>query len=199
MEKVKSIVSFFTRENCGTATSKKLRTSGMVPAVIYGKDIDSLPIYIEKKDLQKSAESVFTNSIFTLKGKDDSYDVIARSWDVHPVTSDVLHIDFAVCNDRLAKFNVPLVFVNHELCQAIKFGAILNIVRRSLPVKCKSCDLPQNLKIDLKNCVAGQSIKINQIDLPSGVHFAVRDKEAVIATIIGKKAKADAEKPEQGA
>ena len=178
------------RKESGTTHSRNLRSSGFVPAVVYGKGKDPVAIYINKKELKMQAKDIFCNKVITLSAQGFNCNAIAKSYDLHPLTSDFVHIDFVFAENHICRFDVPLVFSNQAACQAIKFGAVLNIVRRSVSVKCKAADLPSCLEFDIQNCVVGQSIKLNQISLPQGVEYAVKDKNCVIATIIGKKSKA---------
>ena len=177
------------RQELGTTNSRNLRSSGLIPAVVYGKGKDPVAICIDKKELKMQAKDIFCNKVINLSAQGFNCSAIAKSYDLHPLTSDFVHVDFVFADNHICRFDVPLVFSNQSACQAIKFGAVLNVVKRSVSVKCKAKDLPTSLEFDIQNCVVGQSIKLNQISLPQGVEYAVKDKDGVVATIIGKKSK----------
>jgi large subunit ribosomal protein L25 len=185
------IISCKKREDVGTSSARKLRDSGLIPSVIYGKGKDNVNVLVSARELEKNIKALYNNSIIELKSDDNCYKVIAKSHDVHPVTSKIIHADFIFFSDIVSKFYVHLVFINKELSHAIKFGAVLNIVKRKLLVKCKPQYLPQRIEVDVKEIKAGCSIKISDIKIPENVELVVQDKKAVIATIIGKKAKKD--------
>lgn len=185
--------NYTKRQELGTSPTRELRNGGLVPAVIYGKDQDNVHVSLSSRDIERNIKALCNNSVIELKSDgDQSYKVIAKSHEVHPISSKVIHIDFVFFNDIESKFYVPLIYINKELSPAIKFGAVLNIVKRKLLVKCKPQNLPQRIEVDIKDVKAGSSITVSDIKIPENVTLVAQDKEAVIATIIGKKAKKEA-------
>ena len=85
------------REEKGKNSNRQLRAKGLVPAVVYGGGRDPLPIQVEKRTLLNLMRSTAGhNPVFLLQlaGTDKSRHAMIREMQVHPVSRQVLHVDF---------------------------------------------------------------------------------------------------------
>ena len=91
---------------------------------------------------------------------------------------------------------VPVNFLNREKCPGIKQGGVLNIVRRSIELKCNANKIPEILEFDLIESDIGDSIKISNINLPNEVNPTITDRDFVVATLVPPTVEAEPEKAE---
>lgn len=178
------------RGDFGRRNTQVLRQSGLVPAVIYGKGMQSVNISIPAREVARNLSSLSSSLILELSCGDDLYRVVPKASDLHPVSSSVLHLDFVFAAEHTSKFEIPLNFVNAAKSEAIRLGAMLNVVRRVVSVRCSAANLPKSIPIDIGDAKVGDSIKFSDLAFPEGVVPLSQDANSVIATIIGKRVKA---------
>ena len=107
----------------------------------------------------------------------------------HPVSERPLHVDFLrLAADAKVTVAVPVVFINEEDSPGLKRGGVLNIVRHELELVCESDRIPTDIRIDVTGLEVGDSIHIEQIDLPAGSVSAITDRDFTIATIVAPSA-----------
>ena len=81
------------RNDIGGGHVKRLRKNGMVPAVIYGKNIESSPIQVSMSDLRKLVATGGQNAFFTLEIDGAEHAAIIKNIQYGVVKNDVLHVD----------------------------------------------------------------------------------------------------------
>ena len=74
-----------------------------------------------------------------------------------------------VQEDTIVTVEVPMEFLNQEICPGLKQGGVLNLVRRFVELSCKANNIPEKLQYDLIESEIGDSVKISNIELPEGV------------------------------
>lgn len=73
-----------------------VREEGMVPAIVYGKGIENLNIWVLAKDVRSIWSDVRDTEAFTLDAEGTSYTVKIQDIQTHAVSGKILHIDFLV-------------------------------------------------------------------------------------------------------
>ena len=180
MENIKAIAR---SKNLGS--TKSLLNQGLVPGIIYGKNTDSTKIAFENKLLQKLMESGgFYSNIIDLDIEGKIEKVLPKQLQYHPVTDKLIHFDFLrVQEDTKVNVEVEVVFLNKEICPALKKGGVLNLVRRLVELNCNANNIPEKLQFDLVSSEIGDAVKISNINLPEGVQPTITDRDFVIATL----------------
>jgi len=194
------------RTATGKGGARKLRAAGEVPAILYGPGNPSVPISVNAHALDVILKKNRGEHIlFTLNLKKDGQDAgkrlaMVKMLQFHPVNERLRHVDFyEVSLDKTIEVDVPLVPTGKAKGVEIDKG-ILEIIRRTVRVKCLPTAIPKEIKVDITNLGLGQAIHISDIQAPEGVKFAEDAKTAVI-TIVGtsdgeKAAPAAEETPE---
>lgn len=184
------------REDIGTGASRALRRRGMVPATIYGAGKESLSIALEEKELTKYyRKPQYMSQIFQLEIDSKKHKVLPKDIQLNPITDVVSHADFVFLENKVQKMKVPIVYLNNEISLGVKKGGYFNTVRRFLTILCPVENLPRKIEIDTINMPIGKSIKASEAKLPEGAKLLDKP-EFVIASIVGKKGKADADSEE---
>ena len=181
------------REELGTGAARSLRRKGMVPATIYGLGKEALSVAIEEKELTKYyRKPQYMSQVFQFEIGGKKHKVLPKDIQLNPITDVVSHADFVFLENKIQKMKVPVVYLNNEISLGVKRGGYFNTIRRFLTILCPVENLPRKIEIDTINMPIGSSIKAKEAVLPKGAKL-VDNPEFVIASIVGKKGKADAE------
>ena len=87
-------------------------------------------------------------------------------------------------DDTKVTVEVPVEFLNQDICPGLKQGGVLNLVRRFVELACNANNIPAKLQFDLVNSEIGDAIKISNIELPEGVKPTITDRDFVVATLV---------------
>ena len=110
--------------------------------------------------------------------------VLTRDIQFHPVSDNILHMDFLrVSGSAMVAVGVPVEFINEDLCPALKIGGVLNVVRHEIELNCPATAIPEKIIIDLDDLKIGDSIHISAIELPEGVEPTITDRDFTVATL----------------
>ena len=185
------------RNNKTKGQLNNIRSSGNVPAIIYGGKDQNQKISISKKLLKTLIEKEnFFSSIISLNVDGKPQNVLPREIKYHILTDEPTHVDFLrVLPGVKIKIEVPVNFINHEKSPGLKRGGVLNIVRRKVELKCPSEKIPGNLTIDLDGVDIGESFKISSIKLENDVVPTIQGRDFVIATLAAPTVMKEPEKP----
>ena len=170
------------REERGKNAARRLRTSGMVPAVLYGGgDGSSRPLAVPDKVVDYTLHHLGDNALYDIDlGAGTS---TARIVDVQrdPVTGRLVHVDFAPVNMReRIEVTVPLHLVGES--PGSEEGGVLQQVAYEVRVESLPGDIPQELTLDVSTLGMGENLTLADLSLPEGVTLT-SDPEEVAATV----------------
>lgn len=191
-------MSAMKRERAGKGVARALRRENQTPAVIYGDKKDPITVSISTKEanLEYNKAHMFT-SICDLDIEGTKVQVLARDVQLHPVTDNVLHVDFLRVTDKTTvTVAVPVSFINQEEAAYAKGKGILNINRYDVDIVCKAKDIPDELVVDVSKFHIGDSIKMSDAQLPEGAKPAISDRDFTLATIAAPRVVLDDEPAE---
>jgi large subunit ribosomal protein L25 len=164
---------------------KNLRREGLVPAVLYGHETDSVPLQVEERELNRVLAQVGGHRLIALKiGRSRKrHMALARDvqWDV--ITSRPLHVDFyAVIMTEKVTIEVPLVFVG-EAPAAVQAGAILLQGLDEVEIECLPGDLIEAIEVDVSELEEiDQTIYVKDLRVPPALDV-LTDAEEIVARV----------------
>ncbi len=173
------------RAGTGKGAARAARRAEMVPGIVFGGDVDPLPIQIEFKVLLKKLKAGrFKSTLFNLKvdGHDDVR-VICRDVQRDVVKDLPTHFDLMRLR-RTTKVNlfIPVEFLNEETAPGLKKGGVLTVVRPEVELVVTAGDIPEKITVDLAEANIGDVINISDVALPAGAKPTI-DRDFVIANI----------------
>jgi large subunit ribosomal protein L25 len=188
------------RENTSSGSNNKLRSEGLIPAILYGGKEANKNISIEKKDIKNLIHSdTFLSKVLELDIDGKKERVIPRDVAFNVVSEEPIHIDFMrIVSGKRIILEIPVKFINHPDSPGLKRGGVLNIVRRKIELKCPAENIPNEIIIDLAGTDIGTSIKISSVKLPENVIPTITDRDFVIATVASPTVMKEPEKPAEG-
>ncbi len=158
----------------GRLGSKKVRSRGRVPAVIYGKGVPTRTIEVVLKEwiaaLKEAGAENFMVEL-TIEGEEAKPCLaFVREAQHHPLSGQLLHLDFhEVDPNEKVTITVPVETVGEAA--GVKSGGVLEQVLHKLRVRALPKDLPEVIRIDVSNLNVGQVIHLGDIVPPSGVEI----------------------------
>jgi large subunit ribosomal protein L25 len=165
-----------------------LRAKGMIPAVLYGKNLDSIPITINKGEFQQCYKKSFNElAFYELELDGEKYHTILKDKLVHPVSRNILHIDFMVIQaSQHMEFDIPVRFVGEAA--GTKEGGFTDIIQRTVKISCLAQDVPEEIDLDISKLHVGESLHVK--DLPAGAWSYKDHADVTLVVIHAKKVEA---------
>ena len=164
----------------GTGASRRLRTSGFVPGVIYGGKDEPVAIEVEhEKVWHQLRKEAFHASILSLDIDGKKQQVLLRAVNMHPFRAQVQHLDFQrVVADQKIHMKVPLHFTSADESPAVKLSsALISHIMNEVDIRCLPADLPEFVLVDLSQITVGHSIHARDLVMPKGVEIVLKGKE----------------------
>ena len=189
------------RENTSSGANNKLRSEGLIPAILYGGKDANQNISVKKKDLENLVNSdTFLSKVLELDIDGKKEKVIPRDIAFNVVSEEPIHIDFMrIVSGKKIILEIPVKFINHPDSPGLKRGGVLNIVRRKVELKCPAENIPDEIVVDLAGTDIGTSIKISSVKLEENVFPTISDRDFVIATVASPTVIKEPEKPAEDA
>ena len=179
---------------------KRLRRSGVLPCNVYGRGVDSITIQTPLSELQRVFRSVDRNAVIqmAIDGRGSAVPVVLREVQRHPVSGELLHVDFyQVDLTRAIHSEARLVLVGDP--EAVALGGTLVHSVEYIQLEALPLEMPSELEVDISGLAEfGSSVLVRDLILPEGVR-ALADEAVAIATVLAPRlVEADEEEAEEG-
>ena len=162
------------RSDMGKGASRRLRKTGLVPAIIYGGDTDPTSVSLQHNEVvhELENEAIYTQVLSVKVGKKKE-EVILRDLQRHPYKNQIMHADFLRIDKKKAiHVTVPLHFINEDKCHGVKQeGGLLNHLVSEVEITCLPKDIPEFIEVDVTELKLGESLHLSDIKLPEGVEI----------------------------
>jgi large subunit ribosomal protein L25 len=182
----------------GSPASRRLRATGKIPAVLYGRGAEPAPISVDWRDLRSALTTdKGLNALLTLKIGSKRTKAIVKEMQRHPVRRDVLHIDFlAVDVDKPITTDVPLL-LEGEPEKVIRDDGVVEQILNVLIVTAKPDAIPGHIAVDVSDLEIGQHITVGDLPLPEDVITDADPEETVVTAKLTSLALAEEEEEEE--
>jgi large subunit ribosomal protein L25 len=185
MAETKSLTAT-ARSGIGKGAARSVRREGRIPAVIYGGGDPAAPITVDYREINALIYAGhFLTTIFEIDVDGAKTRVIPRDYQLDPVKDQPLHVDFLRLKPGTTlRVNVPVHFINQDICPGLKKGGTLNIVRHVVEMRVPADAIPDAITADLTNFDIAESVHISAVPLPPGCKPTITDRDFTIATIV---------------
>jgi large subunit ribosomal protein L25 len=170
------------RPERGTRATRRLRSAGYVPGVVYGGD-DCLSFKVNNRVLRTALHE--GSALIDLKiGSGKARPVIIKDQQHHPVRGHVLHIDLLeVRLDEKIHSTVQVELENVEDAPGVKEGGVLEHVTRELNIEALPTDIPERIVVDVSGMGINAVMHLSEVGAPAGVTFLDDPEDTIISTI----------------
>jgi len=176
----------FARALARRAGAKKLRATGRIPAVIYGRQTQPQNLEINAKEMEDLIHhSISENLLIDLAVKDDARPsrlALVQEVQHHPVTGKVLHVDFhEIAETEKVTVSIPVETTGEA--EGVKTqGGVLEHVLFKVRARGLAKDLPEFITLDVSHLKIGEAIHIGDIKPPAGVEL-IGDKQIPVIAV----------------
>jgi large subunit ribosomal protein L25 len=173
------------RKTSGKGPARRARTSGLIPAVFYTPQAESLMLTVnagDMKDILKSNdENIFINLQIEEEGKSRDRISIIKDIQIDPLTRQIIHIDFYEINmDHKLTVDVPIHFKGTP--KGIKLGGELQTMKKEISLSCLPSILPDHIDVDISGLNVGDSLRVRDLRLSEGMTI-LESEDAILAMI----------------
>jgi large subunit ribosomal protein L25 len=178
------------RDSFGKNEARRTRRDGKVPAVVYGGDGQgATPISVDPRALLRILHSDSgQNTLISLKlaGGGDTR-VLVKTFQLDPVTHQVLHADFyRVAMDRAIQVTIPVI-TKGEPKGVKQQGGILEFIRREIEIETLPGDIPENIEVDVSDLMLHQGLRVRDV-MTDARWKAITDGDTMLLHIVMPKA-----------
>lgn len=180
------VLNIELRSKTGKGISRQLRKQGLIPGIVYGKGMESVPVSLNPKELVAALAEAGNNTLLALKGVESLEGSMAIVTDafVNPLRGTVGHVDLHRINlSEKVRVEVKLHTVGTAV--GVKEGGLLDVTAHSIEVECLPSDIPEFINIDITNLGIGQSIHVGELQIPAGLKV-LSDSRASVVSVLGK-------------
>ncbi|RLC48616.1 MAG: 50S ribosomal protein L25 [Candidatus Coatesbacteria bacterium] len=186
----------------GKGRARRMRQQGLIPGVVYGRGMDSIPVVVAERDLSQLFQLTdYESELIDLRVDDgDPMDVLVKETQFDHIGERLLHIDFfRITRGEKLDVEVPIVVLG--TAEGVKMGGILQNNMRAVKIRCLPKDLIHELRIDVSALGVGDSIHIRDLNVPDTIEI-LEEPQRTVVTVLAKKVEEKApeeEAPEEEA
>jgi len=164
------------------SAKRKVRESGKVPAIIYGKAKESQPVALDSIELIKTLREEGKNTVLHLDVDGSSHAVMLYDMQTDPLKNEIIHADFHIVDMQAdVEVQVPVHLIGEA--QGVKDGGVLQQSLHEVTITAKPGSIPQSIDVDIANLGVNETLYIKDLSTSQNYQF-VQDEEQVIASIL---------------
>ncbi len=169
--------------------ARRVRTQGLIPAVVYGAGKESVAVTVDPRIITRILYSESGhNTIFDLQieGSDEGSSTNTKAmivdWQNEPLKGKLLHIDLKrIAMDKTMRVSVPVQLVG--VAKGVKnAGGILSQVLHEVEIECLPGDIPSHIDVDVTDLDIHDSIHISNLPHSGKLKF-IEDEESMVAHV----------------
>jgi large subunit ribosomal protein L25 len=186
-------LTLMKRDATGKGSSRTLRMSGLVPGIIYGREVPQpIKVALELKLLKKAIEGKYKrNTVLNIQiegEKDRNILAMLQDYQIHPSTRKVIHVDFITVDPgRELEIRVPLRTIGKAV--GVTKGGLLMEILHEIPITCLPDKIPVEVELDVSRLDIGQSMKVSDLPLPEGARSVLPPEQPVVSVTTIKEEK----------
>ncbi|MGS0763199.1 50S ribosomal protein L25 [Syntrophomonas curvata] len=163
---------------------KELKRRGFIPGTVYGKGMGNQAISLDLRHLTRIFQNHGSRGLFSLQigGNGKALMAVVREIQRHPITGQLIHVDFwKVSMDEKINNTVGVYITGEE--ELIKKGGILQVGTKEIEVLCLPQDIPEGLTCDVGTLEIGDKITAADLTVPAGVEM-LSEPDTLIVTVL---------------
>ena len=175
------------RTEAGTRPARRLRRAGSVPAVVYGKDVEPIPVAVDARELYAVLPTeAGLNAIISLRLEGDGEHLtVARELQRDPVRGDVIHVDFVkVSLDVAIEAEVGVEYEGVPI--AVREGTgLVETLATTVTVSALPTEIPTHIELDISALDIGDTLKLSDLPELPGVAY-MGDPDQPLVTVLAR-------------
>ena len=171
----------FKRTEIGKNSNRKLRNTGMVSGILYGKGKEQVNLKFNPKKLIEALDpEKKRNTFFQLDVEgSDSETVIVRDVQIDALSGKIKHVDFfRIDATEHISVKVPFNILGQSLGE--KIGGVVRQVLTVLPIKCEVAKIPASIVYDVSKMEIGDVARVQDLTTSDDLIIKMTDRQAVV-------------------
>ena len=165
-----------------------LRREGVLPAVVYGSKIDSIPISLDMRDASRTLEKLSPSALVVVDVDGEQHYTLVRDKQRNPVRGSIIHVDFqAVSLTEKVRADLNINLVGDAPAVETYLGIVVPSLEQ-LSIESLPKDLPDKIDVDISGLLEiGDSVLVGDLVVPDGVEI-LSDPDEVVVVVIAQAA-----------
>ncbi len=187
------------RAEFGKNRVNKLRNGGLIPAAIFEKGTETLPITISSRDFEIVYREAGGTSIVDVNVEGKAHPTIIKEIDRHPFKNQILHVNFQGVNmNEAIKVEVPIEFVGRDSIKAQP--SVFNALINELHIECLPGDLPDTIEIPVEGMQIDDVIYVKDLEIAKNKKITILvDQDEPVCSLAPQQEVAEEESTETAA
>jgi len=177
----KVVLQAKNRQKEGSAESRRIRKSGRIPAVLYGRSGKAVSIDLDASEFVKGTKGISESTIVNINVDGKAYDAFVKDTQRNILDGNILHIDFYEVESGVA-LRAKVSLHLHGNPVGVREGGMLETPLHEIEVECLPKDLPERIEIDISGLKVNHSIHVRDIPLAQGVRL-LSNPDQVVALV----------------
>jgi large subunit ribosomal protein L25 len=175
------VLSAKNRQSKGSGEARKIRRSGRIPAVLYGRSGKAISIDLDALEFANGIKNISESTIVKVEVDGKSYDAFVKDTQRNIVDGNILHVDFYEVESGIAlRARVSITLKGNAI--GVREGGVLEFPLHEIEVECMPKDLPERIEIDISTLGVNQSIHVRDIPLASTIRL-ISAADQVVALV----------------
>jgi len=177
-------LAFQERKELKKSASRRLRVSGMIPAVVYGQS-GAVSIAVDAHEFTLRFASFGENTVIKLQNGKTVYEVLVKDYQDDILSGKIQHVDFYhVSATKTLHAKVPVRLDGSAI--GVRNGGLMEQVSHEIEVECLAKDIPHEVRIDVSALEMNDSIYVRDLKLAAGVKI-LTNSDTVLAHVISTR------------
>lgn len=167
------------RTSKGSKVSRHLRRQGRIPAVLYGHGGENVMLSIGARDLDQVLKLGLRVLDLAVAGASEK--VMVKDVQYDPMGDEPIHVDFTrIVMGQKIKLRIPVELVG--IAVGVTAGGILDHPVTDIEIECFPTEIPESMRVQIKNLEIGGMITVGDMTVPEGV-TVLTDRSQIVATV----------------
>ena len=175
------------REGTGKGVARKLRQAGRIPAVLCGRDSESLHLSLDTREAEYLFHSISVDNTIVdleLEGEKELIRTLVREIQTHPWKADLLHVDFLRITKGVAvDIEVPVHLVGVPIGVSIGGGVIEQVIH-DLPMRCIPSKIPESIEVYISQLDLNEVLHVSDLTFDEGVEVTIALDQTICAIAV---------------
>jgi large subunit ribosomal protein L25 len=169
------------REMYGSQAARKIRRTGRIPGVLYGRSGKAMSIDLDALEFANGVKNISESTIVKVDVDGKSYEAFVKDTQRNIIDGNILHVDFyEVESGVLLRARVSIHLKGNPA--GVRDGGILEFPLHEIEVECMPKDLPERIELDVSNLGVNQSIHVREIPLSDSIRV-ISNADHVVALV----------------
>lgn len=165
------------RERLGTSASKQARNDNKVPAIIYGTDVETTPVLIDRKEFDDVLRQLGRNAVFNIELDGKERQVLIKHVDHSALKPEIYNVELNALK-KGQKVTVPVTIILEGL-DDVKEGVVTQTLNE-VEVETDPANIPSEITVDVSELVIGDTVHVSELSVPKNVTVLAEPEETVV-------------------